>query len=156
MLIIFRHFKQYIEDNLSKTQEDGKMKKMMNKKKKYRGLKEYTDALSPGLQRNTFIVIPIELVEGNRKVREGDFLDPCWVWAYDAGWDSSQAETAINGEKYQGRVKVAKDSLNSWFYGACWEGVSLRDMWLKAQRHPDKMWVCHTKALEEWDHEPYI
>jgi len=129
---------------------------MINKKKKYRSLKEYTDVLSPGLQRNTFIVIPIELVDGNRKVKEGDSLDPYWVWAYDAGWDSSQAETVINGEKYQGRVKVAKDSLNSWFYGACWEGVSLRDMWLKAQRHPDKIWICYTKELEEWDHESYI
>ncbi|KAI1070407.1 hypothetical protein LB507_010230, partial [Fusarium sp. FIESC RH6] len=149
-----KHFKQYIEKNQSKTQEDEKMKKKM-KKQKYRILNEYTDVLSPGLQRNTFIVIPIELVDGNRKVQEGDILDPDWVWAYDAGWDSTQAETIMNGEKYQGRVKVAKDSLKSWFYGACWEGVSLRDMWLKAQRHPDKMWICYTKDLEEWSHEPY-
>lgn len=132
---------------------------MMNKirkKKEHWRVQEYSDVLSPGFLRNTFIVIPIELVDGNRSIEESDLLDPCWVWAYDADWDSSQGETVFNGEKYQGRVKVAKWSLNSWFYGARWEGVSLRDMWLKAQQHPEKMWICYAKELEEWDHEPYV
>jgi hypothetical protein len=117
--------------------------------------KEADDVLSPGLLRNTFIVIPMELISGNRSREASDFLDPCWVWAYDADWDSSE-ETVFNGEKYQGRVKVAMWSVNSWFYGARWEGVSLRDMWLKAQQHPEKLWECKSKRLEEWDHEPYV
>ncbi|KAM6521729.1 hypothetical protein FSOLCH5_006482 [Fusarium solani] len=140
------------EGNRSQTQEDGKR----NKKKKKKNRAKIDDVLSPGLLRNTFIVIPMELISGNRSREESDFLDPCWVWAYDADWDSSEEETVFNGEKYQGRVKVPKWSVNSWFYAARWEGVSLRDMWLKAQQHPEKLWICYTKRLEEWDHEPYI
>ncbi|EEU39975.1 uncharacterized protein NECHADRAFT_79744 [Fusarium vanettenii 77-13-4] len=149
-----KHFKEYIKENRSQTQEDEKKKK--NKKKYKKNKKENDDLLSPGLLRNTFIVIPMEFIFGNRSREEGDFFDPCWVWAYDADWDSSEEETVFNGEKYQGRVKVAKWSVNSWFYAARWEGVSLRDMWLKAQQHPEKVWICYTKRLEEWDHEPYI
>ncbi|KAF4454650.1 hypothetical protein F53441_2884 [Fusarium austroafricanum] len=120
-------------------------------------MEEKGDLLSSGILRNTFIVIPIELIsQDNLRREEGDFLDPYWVWAYDADWDSSKEETIVDGEKYQGRVKVAKWSVNSWFYAARWEGVSLRDMWLKALQHPDKLWICYTKELEEWDHEPYI
>ncbi|KLO78839.1 uncharacterized protein LW93_4160 [Fusarium fujikuroi] len=118
---------------------------------------ENGDLLPSGILRNTFIVIPIELVsEENCKRTQGELLDPCWVWAYDANWDGSEEETVIDGETYQGRVKVAIWSINSWFYAARWEGVSLRDMWLKAQQHPDKYWICYTKELEEWDHEPYV
>jgi hypothetical protein len=119
-------------------------------------MEEKDNLLSPGILRNTFIVIPIEFVSGNLNIEESDFYDPCWVWAYDADWDSSEEETVVDGEKYQGRIKVAKWSVNSWFYAARWEGVSLRDMWLKAQRHPEKLWICYTKELEEWDHEPYV
>ncbi|UPK93368.1 hypothetical protein LCI18_004303 [Fusarium solani-melongenae] len=54
------------------------------------------------------------------------------------------------------KLKVAYYSLKSWFYAARWEGVSVRDMWLKAQQHSDKLWICYTKCMEEWDHEPYI
>ncbi|EXA35065.1 hypothetical protein FOVG_13837 [Fusarium oxysporum f. sp. pisi HDV247] len=118
---------------------------------------ENDDLLPSGILRNTFIVIPIELVsEENCKRTQGELLDPYWVWAYDADWDSSEEETVFDGEKYQGRVKVAIWSVNSWFYATRWEGVSLRDMWLKAQQHPEKVWICYTKKLEEWDHEPYI
>ncbi|KAM5345866.1 hypothetical protein ACJ41O_011727 [Fusarium nematophilum] len=156
-----KHFKEYCEENRSRTQEDEKKKKMMMKKKnrkRKRNSGETNDLflLSPGLLRNTFIVIPMELISGNRSCQESDILDPCWVWAYDADWDSSEEETVLNGEKYQGRVKVAIWSVKSWFYAARWEGVSLRDMWLKAQQHPEKLWICYTKRLEEWDHEPYI
>jgi hypothetical protein len=98
----------------------------------------------------------MELIFGNRSREDWELLDPCWVWAYDANWDGSEEETVFDGEKYQGRVKVAIWSVKSWFYGARWEGVSLRDMWLKAQQHPKRLWECHTKELEEWDHEPYI
>lgn len=115
--------------------------------------------MTAGILRNTFIVIPIELTSEENLQRteaSGDLLDPYWVWAYDADWDSSEEETVFNGEKYQGRVKVAIWSVNSWFYAARWEGVSLRDMWLKAQQHPEKLWICYTKELEEWDHEPYV
>ncbi|TVY74191.1 hypothetical protein Focb16_v004561 [Fusarium oxysporum f. sp. cubense] len=127
-------------------------------RKHFREYREESDDLLPaGILRNTFIVIPIELTsEENRQRTEGELLDPYWVWAYDADWDSSEEETVFDGEKYQGRVKVAIWSVNSWFYAARWEGVSLRDMWLKAQQHPEKVWICYTKKLEEWDHEPYI
>ncbi|KAM0190084.1 hypothetical protein ACHAPA_011083 [Fusarium lateritium] len=148
-----KHFRQYTEENRSWTEEDEKKK---NKKKKKKNQEEIDNMLSPGILRNTFIVIPMDLISGNRSLGESDFLDPCWVWAYDADWDSSEEETVFDGEKYQGRVKVAIWSVNSWFYGARWEGVSLRDMWFKAQRHPQKMWICYTKSLEEWDHESYV
>ncbi|RKK66822.1 hypothetical protein BFJ69_g15052 [Fusarium oxysporum] len=125
--------------------------------KQYKQDKEYL--LSPGILRNTFIVIPIELIP--ELSEDGEFtanhnLDPYWVWAYDADWDSSDEETVVNGETYQGRVKVAKWSISSWFYAARWEEVNLRDMWLKAQQHPEKLWICYIKELEEWDHEPYV
>ncbi|EKJ74238.1 hypothetical protein NXS19_005905 [Fusarium pseudograminearum] len=128
-----------------------------------RHFKEYTgergSLLSPGVLRNTFIVIPLELVPAVSE--DGGFgdnhnLNPYWVWACDADWDSSDEETVVDGDKYEGRVRVAIYSLNSWFYAARWEGVSLKDMWLKAQQHPEKLWICYAKRLEEWDHEPYI
>ncbi|KAF9774255.1 hypothetical protein IL306_007778 [Fusarium sp. DS 682] len=150
-----KQFKEYSKENRSQTAEDEKKKKKIMKKK-MKNRVEYDDRLSPGILRNTFIVIPMELISGNLKCDEGDILDPGWIWAYDADWDGSEEETVFNGEKYQSRVKVAKWSLESWFYVARWEGVSLRDMWLKAQQHPEKLWICHTKRLEEWDHEPYI
>ncbi|KAH7163643.1 hypothetical protein DER46DRAFT_683530 [Fusarium sp. MPI-SDFR-AT-0072] len=150
-----KHFKEYSKGNRSKTEEDEKKKK---KKRKRKNTEENDDdLLSPGILRNTFIVIPIEFVSGNLNIEESDVYDPCWVWAYDADWDSSEEEeTIVDGEKYQGRVKVAKWSVNSWFYAARWEGVSLRDMWLKAQQHPDKLWICYTREFEQWDHEPFI
>ncbi|GKU06338.1 unnamed protein product, partial [Fusarium langsethiae] len=133
-----KHFKAYIKNNRSYTKEDKKKKKKTKKKNK----EEVDDRLSPGILRNTFIVIPIEMISGNRNCEESDLIDPCWV--------SSEEETVMNGEKYQGRVKVAKWSLEAWFYAARWKGVSLKDMWLKAQRHPEKYWICYTKRLEEW------
>ncbi|PNP53573.1 hypothetical protein FNYG_15750 [Fusarium nygamai] len=119
-----------------------------------RHFQEYRQSLSsPGILQNTFIVIPIELISES----QNEELDPYWVWAYDADWDNSTAETVCsNGEKYQGRVKVAIYSLNAWFYATRWEGVSLRDMWLKAQMHEDKLWICYSKEMEDWDHEPYV
>lgn len=117
-------------------------------------IEEPDDVLAPGLLRNTFIVIPIELVASNLELEEDD-LASYWVWAYDADWDNSE-ETVFNGERYKGYVKVAIWSVKSWFYAARWEGISLRDMWLKAQQHPDRMWICYTKELEEWDHESYV
>ncbi|OBS19948.1 hypothetical protein FPOA_11673 [Fusarium poae] len=127
-------------------------------RKHFKEYREENDHILPaGILRNTFIVIPIELTtEENRTHNEDTLLDPYWVWAYDADWDSSEEETVFDGEKYQGRMKVAIWSVNAWFYSARWEGVNLRDMWLKAQQHPEKLWICYTKKLEEWDHEPYI
>ncbi|KAF5699710.1 hypothetical protein FMUND_14671 [Fusarium mundagurra] len=147
-----KHFKEYIRENQSKTLEDEQKRKKL--KKKQRG--KYNNTLSPGILRNTFIVIPFEFASSNLNLEHYELYDPCWVWAYDANWDGSEEETVVDGETYQGRMKVAKWSLNSWFYAARWEGVSLRDMWLKAQQHPDKYWICYTKELEEWDHEPYV
>ena len=123
-------------------------------------MEEKDDLLPDGISLKTFIVIPIELIptlseDDNSDESEDDEPAPYWVWAYDADWDTS-SEEVINGEKYQGRVKVAIYSLKSWFYAACWEGISLRDIWLKAQQHPEKLWVCRTKHMEEWDYEPYV
>ncbi|KAG5793614.1 hypothetical protein H9Q69_007349 [Fusarium xylarioides] len=119
-----------------------------------RHFQEYRQSLSsPGILQNTFIVIPIELISESQNQE----LDPYWVWAYDADWDNSTEETLCSsGEKYQGRVKVAIYSLNAWFYAARWEGVSLRDMWLKAQMHQHKLWICYSKEMEQCDHEPYV
>ncbi|KAF4996549.1 hypothetical protein FGRMN_4433 [Fusarium graminum] len=143
-----KHFKEYMGQDRSQAREDERNKEMNSV--------DNDGGLSPGLLRNTFIVIPAELIPGNLDRRESEILDPYWVWAYDADWDGSEEETIFNGEKYQGRVKVAIWSVKSWFYAARWEGVNLRDMWLKAQRHPDKLWICYSKEMEEWDHEPYI
>ncbi|KAI7766388.1 hypothetical protein LZL87_014282 [Fusarium oxysporum] len=118
-----------------------------------RHFQEYRQSLSsPSILQNTFIAIPIELIPEC----QDEELHPYWVWAYDADWDSSTEETVCNGEKYEGRVKVAIYSLNAWFYAARLEGVNLRDIWLKAQQHPEKLWICYAKHMEEWDHEPYI
>ncbi|RKK74462.1 hypothetical protein BFJ71_g17269 [Fusarium oxysporum] len=110
---------------------------------------------SPGILQNTFIVIPIEQIPNDP---DDEDLDLCWVWAYDADWESASEEIISNGEKYQGRVKVPIDALEGWFYTARWEGegVSLRDMWLKAQKHQDSLWICNSKEMEEWDHEPFV
>ncbi|RYP72426.1 hypothetical protein DL771_004221 [Monosporascus sp. 5C6A] len=120
--------------------------------------KDYRESLSsPGILRNTFIVvdagcIPEDLWECTRPAYE-----IFWVWAYDADWEpSSTKDTESDGEEYQGRVKVPIYCLDAWFYAARYEGVSLRDMWLKAQNHPAKLWICYSKPLEEWRHEPYI
>lgn len=78
-----------------------------------------------------------------------------WVWAYDADWEPSASGTLTEAE-YQGRVKVSIYSLDAWFYAARYEGVSLRDMWLKAQSHPGKQWICLSKPLEEWEHESFV
>ncbi|KAF5267524.1 hypothetical protein FOXYS1_1606 [Fusarium oxysporum] len=117
-----KHFKKYCEENCSKTAED---KKKNKKKRKRKNIEDNENLLSPGILRNTFIVIPLEFVSGNLNIEERDTYDPCWVWAYDADWDGSD-EVTVDGEKYEGRVKVAKWSLNSWFYAARWEGILAR------------------------------
>ncbi|KAM0470441.1 hypothetical protein ACHAP7_009505 [Fusarium lateritium] len=143
----------HANDHLS---EDDDVRKHL---KKY--MEEKDDLLPAGILRNTFIVIPIELIPTSLELDDSDYSEvdefaPYWVWAYDPDWDDTE-EMMFDGEKYEGRVKVAIYSLKSWFYAARWEGiVSLRDIWLKAQQLPDKVWICHTKATEEWDHEPYI
>ncbi|KAF5556903.1 hypothetical protein FMEXI_956 [Fusarium mexicanum] len=107
---------------------------------------------SPGILRNTFIVIPMD------RIPDDEDLDARWVWAYDADWESASEDTICSGEKYQGWVKVPIYALEGWFYAARWEegGASLRDMWLKAQKHEGKLWICGSKVMEEWDHEPYV
>ncbi|SPJ91982.1 uncharacterized protein FTOL_13636 [Fusarium torulosum] len=136
--------------------EDDDFRKHFN-----RHIEEKGNMLPAGILRNTFIVIPIEFIpilleDDTSDNSEDDEPAPYWVWAYDADWDSSAEQMTFNGEAYQGRIKVAIYSLKSWFYAARWEGVSLRDMWLKAQQHQDKLWICYTKGMEEWDHQPYI
>lgn len=92
----------------------------------------------------------------------GDGVGGFWVWAYDADWNpeenkgDAEGEGEGEGEVYEGQVRVSLLSLDGWFYAARWEGVAMRDMWAKAQRHPLKMWECYTKPLEEWDHESFV
>ncbi|RGP81444.1 Heterokaryon incompatibility protein [Fusarium longipes] len=63
-----RHFKQYREDNRSWTKED--KKKQKKKKKKNKNNQEEIDSvLSPGFLRNTFIVIPTELIPPQPQTR---------------------------------------------------------------------------------------
>lgn len=98
---------------------------------------------------NTFIVvdsgpIPEDLGEGT-----GRAWQAFWVWAYDADWEpSSKSDNAPEEQGYQGRVKVPLLCLDAWFYAARWEGVSLKDMWLKAQKHSEKLWICYSKPME--------
>ncbi|KAH6983539.1 hypothetical protein BKA56DRAFT_615512 [Ilyonectria sp. MPI-CAGE-AT-0026] len=73
-------------------------------------------------------------------------------------WEPSSTDVTVsNGEEYRGRVRVPLYSLDAWFYGARAEGeVSLKDMWLKAQTHDEKLWICYSKQMENWHHESYI
>jgi hypothetical protein len=87
---------------------------------------------------------------------DGFNTDIFWVWAYDADWKSSDEDLTVDGEKYQGRVKVAITCLNAWFYAARYEGVNLQDIWLKAQDHPEKIWICYSAPMEPWNHESYV
>jgi hypothetical protein len=109
--------------------------------------------------KDTFIVVDAEPIpEILHEIIEYEHIQNFWVWAYDADWDpvSSTRVNASDGEEYQGRVKVSMYSLDAWFYAARLEGVNLQDMWLKAQNHPLKQWICCSKPLEEWDHESFI
>lgn len=64
-----------------------------------------------------------------------------------------QSLVAVKGTK----VELASVySLNAWFYAARWEGINLRDMWLKAQTLEDEIWICHTMEMDQWNHEPYV
>ncbi|KAG4261948.1 hypothetical protein FPRO03_11416 [Fusarium proliferatum] len=78
-----------------------------------------------------------------------------WGFVYYKAKEVKEPYDLSSGEKYQGRVKVSVYSLNAWFYAARWEGVSLRDMWLKAQTLEDDIWICYTMEMEQWDHEPW-
>lgn len=125
-----------------------------------RHFKRYRKSLSsPGILQNTFIVVDTEPFSEHFDEVVRNPHPNFFVWAYDADWDSSSLSTkdiAVDGEEYNGRVKVSIFSLDAWFYAARYEGVNLRDMWLKSQSHPRKLWVCYSKPLEEWHHESYI
>ncbi|KAH7305821.1 hypothetical protein B0I35DRAFT_483578 [Stachybotrys elegans] len=117
---------------------------------------DYKDSIkSPGILRNTFIVIDAQPIPRDLWRQETGF-DMFWVWAYDPEWRSLSKDTILRDDEYQGRVKVSFHSLNAWFYAACLEGISIRDMWLKAQQHPDKIWIGYSKFMEPWDHAPYV
>ncbi|KAH7142580.1 hypothetical protein B0J13DRAFT_526039 [Dactylonectria estremocensis] len=97
-----------------------------------------------------------DLPEDNA-LRRGPTRGTFCVWAYDADWEPSSTDVTLpNGEGYRGRVKVPIYSLNAWFYVARYEGVSVKDMWLKAQTHHLKLWICYLKPIENWHHESDI
>ncbi|KAH7015837.1 hypothetical protein EDB80DRAFT_748643 [Ilyonectria destructans] len=124
-----------------------------------RHFKEYRESLSsPGILRNTFIMIDDQCIPADLWKYTGHAIDTFWVWAYDADWEPSSTDVTVsNGEEYRGRVRVPLYSLDAWFYGARYEGdVSLKDMWLKAQTHREKLWICYSKPMENWHHESYI
>lgn len=56
---------------------------------------------------------------------------------------------------YSGRMKVAIDSLFTWFYAARKEEIySMELFWKKAQRQPDQAWSV---ATSEWKyHGPLV
>lgn len=83
------------------------------------------------------------------------------VWAYDADGDSSSPtqQTESTGKRTAAGsrcpfTRAGRLVLRGAVRG--YEGVSLRDMWLKAQRHPMKQWICLVKQDVEWDHEPFV
>ncbi|KAH8665388.1 hypothetical protein BGZ61DRAFT_538743 [Ilyonectria robusta] len=123
-----------------------------------RHFKEYRESLSyPGILRNTFIMVDDQCIPADLWKYTGRAVDTFWVWAYDADWEPSSDVTVSNGEEYRGRVRVPLHSLDAWIYGARAEGeVSLKDMWLKAQTHDEKLWICYSKRMENWHHESYI
>ncbi|KAI8242537.1 hypothetical protein K4K55_010199 [Colletotrichum sp. SAR 10_96] len=124
-----------------------------------RHFKDFRELLSSsGILRNTFIMIDDECIpEDLWRYPGGPSAETFWVWAYDAGWKPAFVDTIVyNGEEYRGRVKVPFYCLDAWFYAARYEGVSLRDMWLKAQTHRSKWWICCSKPMENWGHESYI
>ncbi|KAF7548471.1 hypothetical protein G7Z17_g7034 [Cylindrodendrum hubeiense] len=123
-----------------------------------RHFKDYKESLSsPGFLRNTFIMINDQCIPEDIRRNNRQDIDDFWVWAYDADWEPSADITVSNGDEYRGRVRVPLYSLNAWFYGARYEGVvSLKDMWLKAQTDPEKLWICRSKLMESWHHESYI
>ena len=122
-----------------------------------RHFKDYRESISSsGILKNTFLVADDELIPEDLWFEGMSHYTAIWLWAYDADWEpSSTNDVASDGEEYQGRVKVPDLCLDAWFYAARYEGVSLRDMWLKAQNHPRKFWVGYSKPVEEWDHESY-
>ncbi|KAG5814882.1 hypothetical protein H9Q74_002591 [Fusarium xylarioides] len=65
-----QHFKEYIRENQSKTLEDEQERKKLKKKQR----KKYDYTLSPGILRNTFIVIPFEFASGNLNLEHMNFM----------------------------------------------------------------------------------
>ncbi|KAL2202371.1 hypothetical protein CC79DRAFT_1338427 [Sarocladium strictum] len=115
---------------------------------------------SPGILGNTFIVLEKEPVVKKLGVNRL----PLAVWAHDPDWypptGAEAATSKVRAEQmrlgYRGRVKVLRLALDSWFYAARAENIDMYDMWLKAEREPDKIWYCRTKYIEQWDHEPFV
>ena len=63
-----------------------------------------------------------------------------WIWAYETNFTPSAALPTETGvEKYAGKIKVALDSLFTWFYAARKEEIYSMDLfWKKAQRQPSQ------------------
>lgn len=69
-----------------------------------------------------------------------------WIWAYETDFTPSPALPAGNGAgTYTGRIKVALDSLFTWFYAARKEEIYSMDLfWEKAQQQPGQAWSVAT------------
>ncbi|GKT56423.1 hypothetical protein ColTof4_09032 [Colletotrichum tofieldiae] len=105
-----------------------------------------------------FIVIDDECIpEDLWRYLGGPSDETFWVYAYDADWEPASTKVTVSdGKEYRGRVKVPIYCLDAWFYAARYGGVSLKDMWLKAQTQRSKWWICYFEPMENWDHESYI
>ncbi|KAF0321930.1 hypothetical protein GQ607_010863 [Colletotrichum asianum] len=123
-----------------------------------RHFKDFRESLSStGILQNTIAIDDECIPEDLWRYLGGPSAETLWVWPYDAGWKPALEDTTVSdGEEYRGRVKVPIYSLEAWVYAARYEGVSLRDMWFKAQTHHSKSWICCSNPMENWDHESYI
>ena len=111
------------------------------------------------INQTTYIVVssdcvPRELGTAPRIIYQN--LPLLWVWAYDADWNPPSPNRTTDDDGYDGRLKVPINRLFTWFYAARVENVDMKDMWRKAQKHPDKLWTCETLFLEDWVHEPFV
>lgn len=114
---------------------------------------------STGILENTFLVVDEACSNETSASTDDEGLDFS-IWAYDANWtDSSQegqgVDEGLDDDTYRGRVKVDLRSVGAWFYAACMENTPMQDLWITAQTMPGKTWICRSKVLEEWEHEPF-
>lgn len=69
-----------------------------------------------------------------------------WIWAYDSIFvPMAISEFANVGEIYDGRLKIAFNSLFTWFYAARKENVYNMEMfWEKARQQTSQAWAVET------------
>ncbi|KAH6695567.1 hypothetical protein F5X68DRAFT_258159 [Plectosphaerella plurivora] len=148
------------EDLVDQTFDDEDLDGPRNNFREYRTTLDAND----GILKNTFIVLNSDCVHPNlltcdelmELLADDEEYLVYWLWACDANWELCPPGQDADEGGYQGRVKVPFACLQAWFYAARCEGVDVKAMWKKAQLHPRKLWVCNTKAMQNWEHESYV